>query len=187
MRRYVLIGISIILALLIILQIAFGVGLGKSYGSVKKAYEDNIEAKKELDKINSEGYDGYQASLDASVAEFKSNQEQYNAKAQTEKSMVNVLDKTKLKETLTKYAKANVLDMTYDIKKATEMNSVSNDFIYCDIEFAVKGEYYDIDKFIETLENDFTLGFTIQNFEMNSTENGVEAKFIVKNVAIKEG
>lgn len=187
MRKYVLIGIAIFLALICILQVFLGFGIGKSYGAIKKLYKENINAKDDLDIMNNNDYNNYQKKLDEAVAEFKTNQAQYDQRNGDGSGTIKPIDKTELKTTLSKYAKNNLLDMTYDIKKASGMNSVSSDFIYCDIEFVLKGEYYDIDKFIETIENDFSLGFTAENFEMKSAENCVEAKFIVKNVAIKEG
>ncbi len=187
MRKYVLIGIAIFLALICILQVFFGFGIGKSYGAIKKAYRENINAKENLDKMNNEDYNNYQKQLNEAVAEFKTNQEQYEQRNAGEKSTFDAIDKAELKTTLTKYAKNNLLDMTYDIKKASGMSSVSSEFVYCDIEFVLKGGYYDIDKFIETIENDFKLGFTAEDFEMKSADDVVEAKFVVKNVAIKEG
>ena len=77
MRKYVLIGIAIFLALICILQVFFGFGIGKSYGAIKKAYRENINAKENLDKMNNEDYNKYQKQLNEAVAEFKTNQEQY--------------------------------------------------------------------------------------------------------------
>ena len=181
MRKYILVGICIFLALICLLRVSVG---KKSYGNIKKAFYSNIELKNELDKKNDEEYKAAQDKLDTAVKEFKSNQEQYNASQSAEQAKSKALDSAKMKTTLEKYAKQNSLDMSYEIKKSSEITSVSNDFTYCDICFSVKGEYYDIDKFIETIENDFSLGFIAENFEMKNGENGIESNFVVKNIAI---
>ncbi len=185
MRKYILIGICIFLALVCLLRVSVG---KKSYGNIKKAFYSNIELKDELDKKNGDEYKSAQEKLDATVKNYKSNQEQYNALSSSSESSSakKGLDKAKLKTTLEKYAKQNLLNASYEIKKSSEIISVSDEFAYYDIYFSVIGEYYDIDKFIETIENDFSLGFTVENFEMKNSENGIEAKFIVKNIAINE-
>ena len=185
MRKYILFGICIFLALISILRISVG---KKSYGNIKKSFYSNVDLKAELDKKNGDEYKGAQDKLDSAMQEFKSNQEQYNAhvEASDGKSANSGIDKQKMKTTLEKYAKQNSIDLNYEIKKSSEVSSISNDKIYCDIYFNVKGEYYDIDKFIETIENDFSLGFIVENFEMRSSDNGIESSFIVKNIAISE-
>lgn len=187
MRKYILIGISIFLALVSILIVAFGLKLGYGYGAVKKATIENKELKAQLDEKNGAEYQSVQDELNKVVGEYKTNQEQYNAQLAVSKSSgINILEKEKMKETLKKYAKASSIDLNYELKKSAEINSISKDFVYCDVYFTVRGEYYDIDKFIDSIEKDFSLNFTISNFEMNNNQGALEAKFVVKNVPIKE-
>ncbi len=185
MRKYILIGICIFLALVCLLRVSVG---KKSYGNIKKVFYSNIELKNELDKKNGEEYKAAQDKLDTAVKNYKSNQEQYNA-LNNSNGGANIkkgIDRAKLKTTIEKYAKQNLLNVSYEIKKSSEVISVSNEFAYYDIYFSAKGEYYDINKFIETIENDFSLGFVVENFEMKNGESGIEAKFVVKNIAINE-
>ena len=185
MRKYILIGICIFLALVCLLRVSVG---KKSYGNIKKTFYSNLDLKDELDKKNGDEYKAAQDKLDATAKTYKSNQEQYNAlyNSNDGASTNKGIDKAKLKTILEKYAKQNLLNMSYEIKKSSEVISVSNDFDYYDIYFSVKGEYYDIDKFIETAENDFLLGFVVENFEMKNGDDGIEAKFVAKNIAISE-
>ena len=182
MRKYILVGICIFLALICLLRVSVG---KKSYGNIKKAFYSNIYLKEELDRKNGDEYKRAQDRLDNTIKEYKSNQERYNISQAGEQAKNKALDSEKIKTTLEKYAKQNSLDMSYEIRISTEINSVSSDFKYCDIDFSVKGEYYDIDKFIETIENDFSLGFTVDGFMMKSGDNGIESSFIVKNIAIR--
>ena len=76
MRKYILIGICIFLALVCLLRVSVG---KKSYCNIKKAFYSNIELKDELDKKNGDEYKSAQEKLDATVKNYKSNQEQYNA------------------------------------------------------------------------------------------------------------
>ena len=184
MRKYILIGISAFLALISILIVSFGLKLGYGYGAVKKATIENNELKAQLDEKNGAEYQSAQDELNKAVEEFKINYEQNNN--QSIGSGVTIVDKEKMKDTLTKHAKSSSVDLVYEIKKSMELEAASREFIYCDIYCTVKGEYYDIDKFIDSIEKDFSLNFNITNFEMNNSQGGLEAKFVVKNIPIKD-
>ena len=132
-------------------------------------------------------YQSVQEKLNEVVGEYKSNQEQYNASVDgSQQEGILLIDKDEMKATLQKYAKDNLIDIDYEIRKAQELNSISSEFTYCDIYFTVKGEYYDIDKFIDSIEKDFSLNFTVTEFEMRNSQDTIKADFVVKNVAIKE-
>ena len=54
--------------------------------------------------------------------------------------------------------------------------------------FTVTGSYISIVDFVSDIENDSTLGFTIEEFKMvpTSSEANLEATFVCKNITIKD-
>ena len=56
------------------------------------------------------------------------------------------------------------------------------------LRFTVTGSYISIVDFISDIENDSTLGFTIEEFKMvpTSTEANLEATFVCKDITIKD-
>lgn len=57
-----------------------------------------------------------------------------------------------------------------------------------DLKFTVNGSYISITDFISDIENDSTLGFTIEEFKMipSSSNNDLQATFVCKDISIKD-
>lgn len=54
------------------------------------------------------------------------------------------------------------------------------------LKFTVNGSYISITDFISDIENDTTLGFKIEEFKMLPSDNGLQATFVCKEIAIRE-
>ena len=55
-----------------------------------------------------------------------------------------------------------------------------------DLKFTVTGSYISITDFISDIENDSTLGFRIEEFEMTPSGSDLQATFVCRDVAITE-
>ena len=71
--------------------------------------------------------------------------------------------------------------MKMDIQKGA--NSARG--IY-NLAFTATGDYISITDFISAIENDSTLGFKIEEFEMNPSGDNLQATFVCKDIAIKD-
>ena len=63
-----------------------------------------------------------------------------------------------------------------------------NSYDTYNLKFTVNGSYISITDFISDIENDSTLGFQIEEFEMSSSSSGddLQATFVCKDISIKD-
>ena len=85
------------------------------------------------------------------------------------------------------YATEEKVELQLDIVEITNNIDVLNkDYILCDLNFKVLGEYLSISDFIYDLENDERLNFEIRDFTLKKEEKNLESKFIVKSAPINK-
>ena len=75
------------------------------------------------------------------------------------------------------YANDNDVKIKIDVTNS----SISGRY---DLNFTVTGKYPDVTQFIYDIENDSKLGFKIEDFNMVSSESGVQGKFACKEIKI---
>lgn len=191
---------KILLVLLLVALVAIFGGLvisGISIGNLRIGYsiQEIIDENDDLDtaisslnsKIETE-YKGAQTNLDSSFKKLQSEKQNYkNTIAYTTAEELEAANKTEqyrldyLWATIGLYATKHNVAMRADVSYGT--SGVSNQY---NISFTAKGEYIAISEFIYEIEKDPNLGFRIEEFTMvpYSQEGGLQATFIIKNVAI---
>lgn len=151
-----------------------------TYSEVQAAYKDyqstlkilqnknDNELPAVLSKLDPEYSKADGADFDNVVKQYNSNKEKYEYYLALEKSneMINeadIYDIEYIWTTIGGYAKNNYLDMSMDIIKS-EADLQSEDYIMCNLEFDIVGQYQYIAKFIEDVESDSSIGFQINDF-----------------------
>ena len=178
--------ISVLLILLIITAYLF-IFKGVSFGSLKvlstsQIIEENNKLTEEIARteglINST-FPSETEKLNTSVNKMLAAKEEYQNLANI--STKEELNKASTVETYTveflwttlgRHATAKGVNLNYT-------PSGNN------INFTVTGDYIPIINFITAIENDSSLGFTIENFKLIPSGDNLQANFITRNVKIK--
>ena len=86
--------------------------------------------------------------------------------------------------TIGNYATQKGVTLQLDISKSATKASISSEYVYCDLNFTITGDYIAITDFIYSLENDDKLNFEIRNFLMKKGGENLQATFTVKDVPV---
>ena len=81
------------------------------------------------------------------------------------------------------YATQNGVTLQFDVFKSSS-SSISSEYVICDLNFTVTGDYIPITNYIFNIEDDDTLNFEINDFVLEKGGENLQATFTVKNVPI---
>ena len=82
------------------------------------------------------------------------------------------------------YATEKGVTLQFDVSKSSTATAISSEYVMCDLNFTVTGEYIAITDFIYNIENDDKLNFEISDFAMEKGGENLQATFVVKEVPI---
>lgn len=195
MRKYLLILITILIALVFCIIVLWGIKIGKfriySYDEILATSKEKNALLSALDSKNIGEYDKTLKSLQTAVQTYENTKSEYNKLVQEGKiaddavyNSINLYEIEALSEKIKNYAKEKNVVLTLDVIPSATSTSISSAYIMCDLDFKISGEYISITDFLYSIEDDDTLGFEIKDFSLNS-ENGVlKASFSAKNIPI---
>ena len=178
MRKYVLALVLVILAIIFFSIMIFGVKIGNlKINSYKEIQTASFEKKKILSELNYKNLTEYAAkknALNLAVQAYKEQKAQYDllvSEGQIPDSDVmydsmELYDVDFLWTTIGNYATEKGVTLQFDVVQSSTAASVSSEYVICDLNFTITGEYIAITDFIYSLENDDKLNFEISNFMM---------------------
>lgn len=195
MRKYILIIALILLAIICFLIVGVGFKLGPlkiySYLEVNSANSERKVLIKELNEKNGSEYEKTQTSLASAVKKYQTKKEEYDSLVEkgdltTESNIYNssLYDVDFLLTVIGNYATKNGVTLQFDIFKNTSSASISSEYIICNLNFTITGDYIPITNFIYNIENDDTLNFEISNFILEKGGENLQATFTVKNIPV---
>lgn len=195
MRKYVLILILIILAILCFALMFFGFKIGNlkinSYKDVVSISSEKNKLLSELNYKNITEFNEKQKALLNAVKEYNSKKASYDdlvSKGKiTDSNIYNSMDLYDvdfLWTTIGNYATEKNVTLQFDVSKSATATSISSEYIMCDLNFTITGEYIAITDFIYSIEGDDKLNFEISNFLLEKGGENLQATFVVKEIPL---
>ena len=196
MRKYLLILILIITGVLCFSLIIGGLEIGnlkliKSYSDVEEMSLAKKDAVTELKQKNGAEFAAKSTALASAAEEYKTKKAQYEKLVsegqikEANPTSLDLYDVGFLWTTIGIYATENGVTLQFDVSKsATAIPTMSSEYVMCDLNFTVTGEYIAITDFIYSLENDDKLNFEITDFTLEKGGENLQATFVVKEVPV---
>ena len=195
MRKYLLTLILIITGVLCFSLMIGGLKVGdfklvKSYNDVSKISQEKKQIVSDLKQKNATEFMAKKAALNTAVQEYKTKKAQYDKLVEagqikkTAYNSVDLYDIDFLWTTIGIFAAENNVTLQFDVSKSASATAISPEYVMCDLNFTVTGEYIDITDFIYSIENDDKLNFEISNFAMEKGGENLQATFVVKKVPV---
>ncbi len=195
MRKFVLTILLIITGVLCISVMFFGITIGSfkinSYSDIESANAIKKSLFAELNEKNNVEYEAKKSALNTAIKEYKNKKEEYNdlvKKGEIEDSVangsVNLYDVDFLMITIGNWATNKGVTLQLDITKSNTSTSVSSEYVMCNLNFTITGDYISITNFIYSIEDDEQLGFEVRDFAMEKGGENLQATFIVRDVPI---
>ena len=196
MRKYLLILILIITGIICFSLMFFGLKIGNltiinSYNDVVSISKEKKQVLSELKQKNTIEFVAKKATLTTAVQEYKNKKSQYdNLVSQgqiTNSDLYNPMDLYDvdfLWTTIGNYATDKDVTLQFDVSKSATTAAVSSEYVICDLNFTVTGEYINITDFLYSIENDDKLDFEISDFLIEKGGENLQATFVVKEVPI---
>lgn len=194
MRKIILVALLILLAVMCIIIIGTGIKIGPfqvySYGEIEKASTERKVLLSELNEKNGNEFRATQKMLLSSTGKYQEKKEEYdslvkNGDLTTESNIYNssLYDVDFLLTAVGNYATKNGVTLQFDVFKNSS-SSISSEYVICDLNFTVTGDYIPITNYIYNIEDDDTLNFEINDFVLEKGGENLQATFTVKNVPI---
>ncbi len=195
MRKFVLTILLIITGVLCIWIMFFGITIGSfkinSYSDIESANAIKKSLFAELNEKNNVEYEAKKSALNTAIKEYKEKKEEYNdlvKKGEIEDGVangsINLYDVDFLMITIGNWATNKGVTLQLDITKSNTSTSVSSEYVMCNLNFTITGDYISITNFVYSIEDDDQLGFEIRDFAMEKGGENLQATFIVRDVPI---
>lgn len=195
MRKYVLILILVIVAILCINLIVFGFKIGKfkinSYKDISRLSVEKTELLSDLYKKNTTEFKDKINELKKSTENYKTVKAQYDDLVESGEisenafySSMDIYNLDFLWTTIGNYATEKGVTLQFDITRSSSSTSISSDCVMCDLNFIITGDYIAITDFVYSLEDDDKLNFEIRDFLVEKGGENLQATFVVKGVPI---
>lgn len=195
MRKYVLGILLIVLTIICFLIVGFGIKIGPfriySYSDVSKASSERKALLSSLNEKNITEYEANKKLLSSATRKYQLKKAEYDSLIEsgdlTAESNIynsNLYDVDYLGVVIGKYATQNGVTLQFDVSKSSSATSVSSEYIICNLNFTITGDYIPITNFIYNLEDDDTLNFEISDFMLEKGGENLQSTFTVKNVPI---
>lgn len=191
MRKYLLILILIITALVCLLLMSFGLGVIPSFAEVEQVRFEKQQVLGELNYKNSTEFTAKKAALNSAAEEYKNKKNQYDSLVKDGKitdsdlyDSMELYDIDFLWTIIGNYATQKDVTLQFDVSKSATSAAISSQYVMCDLSFTVTGEYIALTDFVYSMENDEKLNFEISNFVLEKGGENLQATFVVKEVPI---
>ena len=187
----ILIGLLLILSIFAVVK---GINLGKleilGFNSIKQRSKELDDKIQEASKINEKDYKQAISTLEEDGKKLQQEKKKYDDMTQvSEESEVANANQMERYEVETLWVKlGNHATSEGVIMKMEILQGSSGASGAYNLRFTVTGSYISIVDFVSDIENDSTLGFTIEEFKMvpTSSEANLEATFVCKDITIKD-
>lgn len=187
----ILIGLLLILSIFAVVK---GINLGKleilGFYSIKQRSKELDDKIQEASKINEKDYKQAISTLEEDGKKLQQEKKKYDDMTQvSEESEVASANQMERYEVETLWVKlGNHATSEGVIMKMEILQGSSGAAGTYNLRFTVTGSYISIVDFVSDIENDSTLGFTIEEFKMvpTSSEANLEATFVCKDITIKD-
>lgn len=196
MRKYLLIIITILIAVIFCIIVFFGYQFGKiriySYDEIVAISKEKDTLLSALDTKNINEYSKTLKALQTAVQTYEKTKLEYDTLLQegiiTDDAVYNsidLFDVDELSEKIKNYAKQKNVILNLDVVVSATSTSISSEYVMCDLNFKVSGEYIAITDFIYSIEDDDTLNFEIKDFTLKEDDDNIlQASFSVKNIPL---
>lgn len=195
MRRFLIKVLLFILIIMTLILIISGIGYGnlgiKSFLELEQETSNLYSEVYKLQEKNTIEYESKKELLVKSANEYNQKKAEYNDLIPViygvGKNIYDLYEIDFLWTIIGNYATEEEIVLQFDISKTLNDSIFENtDYILCNLNFTILGEYSAIVNFIYDLENDERLGFEIRNFELKKFEENLQAKFIVNSIPINK-
>lgn len=200
-----------IIICIIMLALVYGsyflVAEGVSYGSIDTVTLDDLKQKnsnlnssiQSLEDKNNSQYMAKKTALESAVKNYTDKKEEYEAlipqmeselEEDASTSAVDLYDIDFLWTIIGNYATEEGVVLRFDVTRSVSnvsaaISSLSTDeYVFCDLNFTVSGEYIAITDYIYHLEDDDRLNFEISSFKLEKGGENLQATFVVKAIPI---
>lgn len=195
MRKYVLMIALVILAIIFFIIMFLGVKIGgfkiNSYNDVVAISSDKNELLSQLEYKNTKEFTQKKSNLVEATKQYKIQKAKYDDLVQkgqiTSANLYNSMelyDVDFLWTTIGNYATQKGVTLQLDVIKSETAAAVSSEYVMCDLNFTITGEYIAITDFIYSIEDDDKLNFEISEFLLEKGGENLQATFVVKEVPI---
>lgn len=195
MRKYILILILIISAVLCINLVTFGFRIGRfkinSYRDIEKNSQEKDKILEDLNKKNYGDFKDKVEELKKATDNYKTVKADYDALVASGEisesaiySSMDIYNMDFLWTTIGNYATEKGITLQFDVSKSNTATSISSECIMCDLNFIITGDYIAITDFIYSLEDDDKLNFEIRDFLIEKGGENLQATFVVRGVPI---
>lgn len=195
MRKFVLILVLLILAVLFFTVVFVGIGTGNfrinSYKNIEQVGSQKNSLLLELNNKNNSEFKEKQNTLNSAVKEYNEVKVRYDELSKEGKitsqnlyDSMDLYDMDFLWTIIGNYATEKGVKIQIDVVRSSSLSAVSSEYIMCDLNFTITGEYGAITSFIYSIEDDDQLKFEISNFLLEEGGENLQATFIVKGVPL---
>ena len=195
MRKYLLIIITILTAAIFFWIVLWGFQLGKiriySYKEIAAIAREKETLLSALDEKNTNEYDKTLKALQTAIQTYEKTKSDYDILLEEGRvtgssiyNSIDLFDVDTLGEEIKSYAIENNVTLNLNVVQSSTSTSISSEYVMCDLNFRVSGEYTAITDFIYSIETDETLNFEIKDFFLREEDEILRASFSVKNVPV---
>ena len=195
MRKYILIFVLVVLGIIFFSIMFFGIKIGglkiNSYNDVLQVSAEKNALLAELNRKNTIEYDEKKKNLNEATKRYKTEKSKYDKLVEEGKitssnlyNSMDLYDVDFLWTTIGNYATQRGVTLQLDVTKSETTTAVSSEYVMCDLNFTITGEYIAITDFIYSIEDDDKLNFEISEFLLEKGGENLQATFIVKEVPI---
>ena len=192
MRKYLIIVLIVTITVIIGVAAIGGLKIGElKVTSITEIKQQSEELDNRIEKINEKNIKEYKSKeedLSSKIKELKKQRENYADmilfNTEDGQGLTNLYEKYEVEYLWTKlgnYATKNELSMKLEVTKGSM--GIENAY---DLNFTLNGDYISIIDCISEIENDTTLAFKIEKFNLVDSSDGLVATFTVKNVTINK-
>lgn len=195
MRKFLIKSLLFILIIMTLILLISGIGYGnfgiKSFLKLEQETSNLYSEVYKLQEKNTIEYESKKELLINSAKIYNQKKSEYNSLIPiiygVGNNMFDLYEIDFLWTIIGNYATEEGIILQFDISKTLNDSVFENtDYILCNLNFTISGEYSSIVDFIYDLENDERLGFEIRNFELKKFEENLQAKFVVNSTPINK-
>lgn len=196
MRKYILIFILIILAILFFTIFFAGISIGgfklNSYKNIIQVSNQRKSLSAELSNKNNIEFEEKKTTLDSTVNKYNELKAKYDQLVSEGKisnqnlyNSMDLFDMDYLWKKIGDYATEKGVKLQIDVVKSETATAITPEYAICDLNFTIKGEYGAITDFMYNFEKDDELNFETSNFLLEENGEELQATFTVKEVSLK--
>lgn len=198
MRKFVLSILLILTCVILFLVILLGVKIGNfklidSYSDIETVSALKKTLLLELNDKNQVEFEQKKVALNSAVKEYQAKKDEYDRLVVEGKlediDAFNSVDLIKydldfLWTVIGNYATQNGVTIDLNFTKSANQSIKSSEYVICNLNFTITGDYIALTDFISNIEDDDQLSFEISNFLLEKGGENLQATFTVKDIPI---